>query len=588
MEKVSAKHHLCRRNGVYYYRRRVPLELVQAFGKNTIQFSLGTTNLTEAKKRRAAEDLKWTTQFEAAEKKVVTAATAKPNQSAKEHHAPLTEAEVIRLVQEYVERTDARAQQRLSTDPPSSEREKREMLADAETGAEIARSRDDPRGDELIYLAGKKILASAGRSINDPALNYAAFADWVRRGVLELDHRKLARLNDDHRLPFFDHQFGRPHVTFGELAAQYMQFKEADAAENRTGQKWLDKQHAQVALLSEIIGKATSVEQIGFDECMRVRGLIARMPANRIKIYKDLPLDEAIARAEAEQKPRLSSFTQERYLASLREILDLAAKKRLIPVNPAEGIKPIKKETVSDAAKRVPFTAEQLKQFFESDYYQELAQHSQPYRHANTPWRFWLPLLCLFMGLRPNEVCQMNADDVKRTTKGTWYLDIVASQDEEDGATGNGLKTLKTASSRRKVPVHPELIKVGFLAFAEEQKKASGSRLFPDIKPDQYGNYASYALKRFRDTFLPKAITLKPRQTFYSFRHNFRDALRRIDAPPDALQALGGWSQGKLTSDSYGDKSDPDYQSRFIKKIAFPSLELSHLHMAKGVAPVGN
>jgi hypothetical protein len=44
------------------------------------------------------------------------------------------------------------------------------------------------------------------------------------------------------------------------------------------------------------------------------------------------------------------------------------------------------------------------------------------------------------------------------------------------------------------------------------------------------------------------------------------------------LQALGGWSQGKLTSDSYGDKSDPDYQSRYVKRVAFPGLDLlAHL-----------
>src|SRR5262249_40128823 len=153
-------------------------------------------------------------------------------------------------------------------------------------------------------------------------------------------------------------------------------------------------------------------------------------------------------------------------------------------------------------------------------------------------------------GLRPNEACQMNAADVKRTSKGTWYVDIVVSDD--DDAAGAGAKTLKTTSSRRKVPVHPEVIKIGFLSFAKEQEKAPGSRLFPDLKADQYGNHASYALKRFRDSFLPKEITLEPRQTFYSFRHNFRDALRHIEAPPDALQALGGWSQGKLASDNYG------------------------------------
>jgi integrase len=581
MEKVSSKHHLCRRNGVFYYRRRVPMHLVEALGKKTIQFSLGTSNLSEAKKRRAAEDLKWTTRFETAEKSLgSTDVSVNGNPAA--IVSTLSTAEVIRLVQEYIERTDQRSHERFMRDPPESQQQKADIKADIELGQQILRNRDDPRADEIIHHAGQKILQPAGLSIDDPRVPSPVFAEFVRRALLELDQRKLARLDDDHRHAFFDQQFDpnyRPGVTFGELATQLMQLKEEDAAENRTGQKWLDKQHAQVDLLCEIVGKDTVIQKVDYDECMRVRSLVARMPANRNKIYNGLPLDEAISRAEAENRPRLSPFTQERYLASLREILDLAAKKRLVQVNPADDIRPIKRDAVAPDAKRLPFTPDQLQQFFEGAYYSECAQHSPPYGHAKPAWRFWLPLLCLFMGLRPNEACQMNADDVKRTPNGTWYLDIVASKDEGDG--NGSAKSLKTASSRRRVPVHPEVIKIGFLSFAKEQKKAPGSRLFPDLKPDQYGNHASYALKRFRGSFLPAAITLNPQQAFYSFRHNFRDALRHIDAPPDALQALGGWSQGKLTSDSYGDKSDPDYQARYIKRIAFPGLDVSHLYAKK-------
>jgi integrase len=329
-------------------------------------------------------------------------------------------------------------------------------------------------------------------------------------------------------------------------------------------------------LICEIVGADTPVAQVNFDTCRSVRGILARVPVNREKVYPGLPIAEAVARSEAEGRPTMSPTTQDGYLAALRGILDLASKKRLITVNPAEGMTPLKREPLSDAAKRIPFTDEQLKQLFDNDYYRDCAKHSPPYKHAKYQWQFWLPLLCLFMGLRPNEACQMSADDVKRTSKGTWYVDIAASDD--DDAVGAGAKTLKTASSRRKVPIHPELIKTGFLSFAKEQKEAPGSRLFPDLKPDQYGNHASYALKRFRDSFLPQAITLEPRQAFYSFRHNFRDALRRIDAPPDALQALGGWSQGKHVSDDYGNKSDPDYQTKFMAHVGYPGLDLSHLH----------
>lgn len=127
--------------------------------------------------------------------------------------------------------------------------------------------------------------------------------------------------------------------------------------------------------------------------------------------------------------------------------------------------------------------------------------------------------------------------------------------------------------------MHPELVKIGFAQFVEQRKKASSeARVFPALKPDTYGNNATYALKRFRETYLPDAIKMEPRQSFYSFRHSWRDALRRIDAQPATLQALGAWSQGKLTSDDYGDKADPDYQAQFMAKISFEGLNLSPLY----------
>jgi hypothetical protein len=49
---MAGSNRLLRRNGTYYYRRRVPLHLVEAIGKRVVQYSLKTTNLKEAKRRR--------------------------------------------------------------------------------------------------------------------------------------------------------------------------------------------------------------------------------------------------------------------------------------------------------------------------------------------------------------------------------------------------------------------------------------------------------------------------------------------------------------------------------------------------------
>jgi hypothetical protein len=47
--KPVSDQRLLRRNGHYYYRRRVPLHLVATLGKNVVQLSLQTTSLKEAK-----------------------------------------------------------------------------------------------------------------------------------------------------------------------------------------------------------------------------------------------------------------------------------------------------------------------------------------------------------------------------------------------------------------------------------------------------------------------------------------------------------------------------------------------------------
>ena len=63
----------------------------------------------------------------------------------------------------------------------------------------------------------------------------------------------------------------------------------------------------------------------------------------------------------------------------------------------------------------------------------------------------WLPLLCLLMGMRANEACQMAIADVRRTEKGTWYLDVVASDEEDDEVVSGDRKALKTYASRKRI-----------------------------------------------------------------------------------------------------------------------------------------
>jgi hypothetical protein len=204
MKTVSANNHLLRRNGVYYYRRRVPAHLVSALGRKFIQLSLSTASPTQAKKLRTVKDLEWDAQFEAAEKKAALSEAS--SDSALASKSAPSEREVVELVRGYVERMEGRFRDRLAADPPQSEQEKAEIKMEKELDIQILRNRDDLQADMWVSKTGEEILKGAGRSTEDPAVPQA-FWEIVRRALLELDRRSLARLQDDHRTAFFDQLF---------------------------------------------------------------------------------------------------------------------------------------------------------------------------------------------------------------------------------------------------------------------------------------------------------------------------------------------------------------------------------------------
>jgi integrase len=578
MRALPHSHHLIKRKGVWYYRRRVPKGVALRVDKPVIQYSLGTKDKGEAIKRREVEDLKWAARFEQAE--MAPAGEGDEGRGSRRVSKPaVPEHRAQRLVRDYVERVDARSRKTFEQVGLQTEDERAERRAELGVELTAIQDLDDPQGGEIVGAVADRILKSEKLSTDDLGGDEARFINLVRRAVIELDRRGMARLNDEHGLTHFDEAFNPASaspVTIGELAVQAKAEKAEEATFSGLARKSVDKFEASLALIVELLGEDTPVSAIDYDACMKVRRTLARVPTNRTKTYRSLTVAQSIEQAEADGHQPLSAITQQAYLAALKDLLELAMRKGLIAQNPARNLKPLKRDNVAAGDKRAPFSLAQIKAFFDSDFYRGCAaSHGAPYEAAGNDWRFWLPLLCLFLGMRPNEVCQLCKGDVVTTTSGIPFINVTASDLDADDKSQSS-KTLKTASSRRKIPIHPELISLGFLKFVAS-REGSNAPLF-SLKPDKYGNLARYPLKRFNETFLPEAIELGSRQSFYSFRHSFRDALRRSNAPPEILRAFGGWSDGTPVSDAYGDKYDPDHTYQHMQKVTYPGLDLSPLY----------
>jgi integrase len=558
--------HLQKRGSTWHYYRRVPLHLVPIIGKSFIKKSLGTGDKSEARKLRNLQDVMSDAMFAAAE-----AALAAPDKSV---HASLE------MMTEYVRAkfaaTDERYSKGLVAEPPVDQDDLKERLTTAEEELGFLLRPADPRRDEWIATSTDRIIAEVGGTPSDPDV-MAGFVDVVRRGLIELQRRKIDRYTDRHDRPFHDNLFDpvRPAtVTFDELAGMFVAERLAAYKVNGVAQKRADKIRANVAYLREVIGNGTPVHAIDDDVVQKLRTTLSRTPANCRKLYPNLPLAKAIEAAEKAGRPTIGSVTQSGYLETARDVLKLAVRKKLLSSNPAEDAKPILNDTLSAAEKRLPWTNDQIIGFFTGAFYQSCAPAAvEQYAKRDRTWRFWMPLLMLWTGARPNEIAQLEAQDLKRTEAGTWYLDLL-----DEGYEGK-TKQLKTKGSRRRIPLHPQLLKLGLVAFMDERGKAQdGPRLFPSLGPDKYGNCAWYASKRLNTAFIPAEIELGPRQVLYSLRHNVRDALRRVKAPPETLRHVAGWSQGKTVSDDYGDAGNPDFHFEYVAGISYPGLDLSFLH----------
>ena len=298
---------------------------------------------------------------------------------------------------------------------------------------------------------------------------------------------------------------------------------------------------------------------------------MAQLPANARKFYKGLTLEESAEKAKADGRGPMAYETQATYLQTLHRLLTWSSHEGFIDLVPSTGINPLAKK-VPDKAKRDPYSAGQLNDIFKAPLYTGCQDDELGFAKLGPNVvkrsRFWLPLIGLFTGMRLNEICQLDVADVTETKAGTWFFDVRAEAVD---------KSLKTEASKRRIPVHPELVNVGFLNYVEQTQKQGHAKLFPDL-PSSSTGYVSDPFSKWYSRFLHKTIQKTNKTTFHSFRHNFRDALRTIHASGDVVDALGGWTGKKVTSDSYGSGLGPDHLKPYVDKIKYPGLDLSHLY----------
>ena len=132
-------------------------------------------------------------------------------------------------------------------------------------------------------------------------------------------------------------------------------------------------------------------------------------------------------------------------------------------------------------------------------------------------------------------------------------------------------KRLKTPQSKRLVPVHKDLIKLGLIDFWQmKQTTKESKRLFEDALLANDGTYSSTFSKWF-SRYL-KNIEIKTDKTsFHSLRHNMKDFFRQVGESDELTENFMGRSTGS-TGEAYGSGFSVERFNEALHKINFEGV----------------
>ncbi|WP_075214452.1 site-specific integrase [Mongoliimonas terrestris] len=367
----------------------------------------------------------------------------------------------------------------------------------------------------------------------------------------------------------------RPHIAASPDETVMAMF-ERYARENPNNVKpdTLAQARAAVQMFADFVGPKFAATAIDKKAVRDWKALLLDYPvkASETKAFRGLGLREIIEANKTEGKPAITPRTVNRYLSGLSAFCDWLRVNDYIPANPCDDLL----LKVDKRSKRRPFTTDELNKLFRAPLFTGCMSEDRLHVPGNLvidEHEYWLPLVMLFSGARPAEIAQLLVTDV-RQEHDHWIMHITTTADEDDD------RSVKTAGSMRVVPVHSELVRLGFIGFRNRQADKGEKRLFPRAERNKRGQIAADFSRAFTRQVL-KGIDLEDpgRLSLYSFRHGFIDAIRRAGLLDEAFGFIVGHTKATTTG-IYGTLPQGMLTQRIeiVEKVAYPGLDLAHLY----------
>jgi len=401
-----------------------------------------------------------------------------------------------------------------------------------------------------------------GRSFrDDPALLRKLSQAYIKykRVVLET---QIAQLRGDEDIATIIAVRRRKSPDLGSLVTLFIKHRTADWS-HRTRTKFDNVSN----VMMDIIGHRTKLSEINRNTARELSEILHSLPPNysKRKLFEGLSAKSAAALGQELELPGMGRKTIQDYFNHISAVFQFAVREELMERNPMIGLSVYAAKAGRDV---VPYTSEDIGTIFNAPIFTGSMDDERnwkvPGSNVVRRGRYWVPIIAIHTGMRLNEICSLKATDI-RAENGISYFDI---------STSHG-RRLKTKQSVRKVPVHRDLVAVGFVDWVAQLGLDPADDLFPELRKDTSGT-KSNGFSKWYHRFRKSVGITESGKNFHSFRHTFEDLLREASIPDEHNERIMGWSSPRMQR-HYGAGPSIEALNKSMQRVDLRNFELSHL-----------
>ena len=344
-------------------------------------------------------------------------------------------------------------------------------------------------------------------------------------------------------------------------------------------------EYARYAKVIDALADNKFINELSLDDFNRMHLDVLQL---KLRASKDIKQGQSGRESVLTDDPKktVNTETAANYSVRLHALHGIAFKRGFTSVNPSvvtrrlhstirKKLKKYTPITDSEAAEKA-FTPEDLHKIFTGYLYNKTDK--APTREVH-PYHYWLPLLALYSGARINELSQLNVDDVILEGQTANY-----KVEADDPDLVNEPRSLKSLSSKRRVPIHKHILELGFAEYVSERKRKKHKKLFGGLKYNKKNKWGSDATQFFTRLdnntggYFKKVnvhTSALDGKVFHSFRHLFISKLRNevlmdMQNSQYVIESITGHERISVSeADRYGTGIELTRKKDFVNQLNF-------------------